>query len=94
MAPKKVSDSSKSKWKVARATIVVKKQTIMKNESGICVFYLTLNILIQKSTILKYKDVIKAADFVKGSKVSTKQISPTVIEVENCFGFQTNDFVE
>lgn len=49
MAPKKVSENSKPKMKVVRAK--VKKQTIAKHESGIYVFFLTMDFLMPKSTI-------------------------------------------
>lgn len=64
MALKKVSDSSKLKRKVMRATIEVKKQ-IVKHKSGMCVFNLVVNFPMPKSTIQKIQNnkyVIKAAD--------------------------------
>lgn len=51
MAPKKVSDNSKPKRKVVRATVEVKKQTIAKYESGMYVFFLAMDCLMPKSTI-------------------------------------------
>ena len=62
----------KEKQKTTRATLGVKKEIIAEHENVVCVSELASKYCMQKSTIstfLKNKEMIKAADVAKGSKV-------------------------
>ncbi|GCC27281.1 hypothetical protein chiPu_0005705 [Chiloscyllium punctatum] len=69
MAPKKSSEANKSKRKSVRMTIELKRELIAKHESSTCVSDLAAMFEMPKSTmctILKNKEMIKAADVAKG----------------------------
>ena len=86
MAPKKAKvDSDKGKRKVVKRTIEVKKEIAAKYESGVRVSDLATQFGMAKSTIstiLKNKEVIKAADVAKGVTVITIQRPQIIEEVE------------
>ena len=84
MFPKK-SACGTEKRKTTRATLGVKKEIIAEHENGVCISGLALkfgmpNLAI--STFLKYREMIKAANVVKGSKVISKQSPQIIVEVE------------
>uniref|UniRef100_UPI00358F173F tigger transposable element-derived protein 1-like n=1 Tax=Myxine glutinosa TaxID=7769 RepID=UPI00358F173F len=85
MAPKKSSEGNKNKRKAVRATIEVKKQLIAKHEGGMRVMDLAAMFEMPKSTvctILKNKEVIKAADVAKGVTTLTPRRSKFMEEME------------
>ena len=69
MAPNKSSDGNRNKRKAVRATIEAKKQLIAKYEGSMRVMDLGAMFKMPKSTVctvLKNKEVMKAADVAKG----------------------------
>lgn len=86
MAPKKASSNTgNEKRKVVRTTIELKKEIIAKHENGVRVSDLAKQYGMPKSTvstILKTKEVIKAANVAKGVTVITKQRPQILEEVE------------
>uniref|UniRef100_UPI00358F4E33 tigger transposable element-derived protein 1-like n=1 Tax=Myxine glutinosa TaxID=7769 RepID=UPI00358F4E33 len=85
MAPKKSSEGNKNKRKAVRTTIEVKKQLIAKHEGGMRVMDLAAMFEMPKSTvctILKNKEVIKAADVAKGVTTLTPRRSKFMEEME------------
>lgn len=82
MAPKKVTRGEKPKRKIVISTIEMKKELITKWESGTRLSDLAAQYGMAKSTILKNKKAIKAANVVKGVKTLTSKRSPAVEEVE------------
>uniref|UniRef100_UPI0035902AD7 tigger transposable element-derived protein 1-like n=1 Tax=Myxine glutinosa TaxID=7769 RepID=UPI0035902AD7 len=85
MAPKKSSEGNKNKRKAVRMTIEVKKQLIAKHEGGMRVMDLAAMFEMPKSTvctILKNKEVIKAADVAKGVTTLTPRRSKFMEEME------------
>uniref|UniRef100_UPI00358EFACF tigger transposable element-derived protein 1-like n=1 Tax=Myxine glutinosa TaxID=7769 RepID=UPI00358EFACF len=85
MAPKKSSEGNKNKRKAVRSTIEVKKQLIAKHEGGMRVMDLAAMFEMPKSTvctILKNKEVIKAADVAKGVTTLTPRRSKFMEEME------------
>ena len=73
MFPKKSArDGGKEKRKTTRSTLGVKKEIIEEHEDGVCVSDLASKYGMPKSTIstfLKNKEMIKAANVEKGSKL-------------------------
>ena len=76
-APKKSArDGGKENGKTTRATLGVKKEIIAEHENGVCASDLVSRNGMPKSTIstiLKNREMIKAANVAKGSKVISKQ---------------------
>lgn len=83
MVPKKRVEATKPKRKNERATIEVKKKLIAKHESGVRLSDLSTMFKMPKSTIctiLKRKEVIKAADVAKGVTILTSSKRPQAME--------------
>jgi hypothetical protein len=81
MAPKKVNNVEKPKRKIIMTTVELKKELITKWERGTRVSDLAVQYSMAKSTILtilKNREVIKAADVVKGIKSLTSKRLPAV----------------
>ncbi|GCC32258.1 hypothetical protein chiPu_0010719 [Chiloscyllium punctatum] len=85
MAPKKSSEANRSKRKSVKMTIVLKKELIAKHESSTHVSDLAAMFEMPKSTvctILKNKEMIRAADMAKGVMTLTSKRSKFIEEVE------------
>jgi len=94
MAPKKVTNVEKPKRKIIMTTVELKKELITKWEGGIRVSDLAVQYGTAKSTILtilKNREVIKAADVMKGIKSLTSKRLPAVEEVEKLLMFWINE---
>ena len=79
---KSACDGGKEKQKTTRATLGVKKEIIAEHENGVCVSDLASKYGMPISTIsmfLMNKEMIKAVNVTKGSKVISRQ-RPQIIE--------------
>ena len=73
---KSARDGGKEKRKTKRATLGVKKEIMAEHENGVRVPDIASNYDAPKSTIstfIRKKEMIKAANVAKGSKVISKQ---------------------
>ena len=83
MFPKKSAcDGGKEKQKTTRATLGVKNEITAEHDNGICVFDLASKNGMPKSTFFKNKEMIKAANVAKGSKVISKQRTQIIEAVD------------
>jgi hypothetical protein len=81
MAPKKVTSGEEPKRKIVISTIGIRKVLITKWESSTGLLDLAAQYGIAKSTIstmLKNKEVIKAANVAEGVKTLTSKRTPAV----------------
>ena len=86
MFPKKSArGGGKEKRKTTRATLGVKKEIIAEHGNGVRVCDLASKYGMPRSTIstfLKNKEIIKAANVEKGSKVISMESPRIILEVE------------